>query len=85
MDKDVTKSRRELECHATDARGPLELGPGCGLLAGRQDAGVGVQRPHGQAVGRRVGRRAADAGGPLEPGRGRDLLAGRQDAGVGVI
>jgi hypothetical protein len=30
--------------------------PGRGLLAGRQDAGVGIRRQHRQAVGRRVGR-----------------------------
>lgn len=46
---------------AADARGPFELGPRRGLLAGRQGAGVGIGRQDGQAVGRRHGSSAADA------------------------
>ena len=50
---------------AADARGPLGLGHGRRVLAGRQAAGVGVQRQHGQAVGPGHGGGAADARGPL--------------------
>jgi len=34
---------------AADARGPFGLGPGRGILAGRQAGGVSIQRPDRQA------------------------------------
>jgi len=61
MDASVAKGRGEMECGATDARGPFELRQCRGLLAGRQDAGVSIALRDSQAVGRRVRRRAADA------------------------
>jgi hypothetical protein len=43
MDRNVAKSGGELECYATDAGGPFGPGPRRGLLAGWQDASVGVR------------------------------------------
>jgi hypothetical protein len=55
------------------------------LLAGQQVAGVGFERLHGQAVGRRLGSGPADTRGQFEFGHGHGLLAERQAAGVGFV
>jgi len=61
MDTKVAKGRGEMECGAADARGPFGPCHRCGLLARRQDAGVGIAGQDGQVVGRQIGRLAADA------------------------
>ncbi|KAF1810016.1 hypothetical protein P152DRAFT_451401 [Eremomyces bilateralis CBS 781.70] len=55
MDTKVAKGSGEVECRAADARGPYRRGLDYGLLTGRQDTGVGLERQHSQAVGRRMG------------------------------
>jgi len=56
----------------------------CGLLTGRQAAGVGGVEQKDQAMGCRYGSSATDARGPFRLGLGRGLLAGRQAAGFSV-
>jgi len=42
MGPKAAEGRGEMGRRAADARGPFGLGHGRGLLAGRQDAGVGI-------------------------------------------
>ena len=50
-----------MELIAADTRGPYKLGHERGLLAGRQDGGVGIEGQDGPDLGRRDGRRSTDA------------------------
>ena len=84
MDAEVTKGPKELERLTADARGPFELGLGCGLLAGRQAASLGLGRLYGQAVGHQHRGGATDARGPFELGQGCGLLAEWKAAGFGL-
>jgi hypothetical protein len=90
--KDNTRQLRQaipsntgaLECSVANAGRPLELGLRCAVLAGRQQAGVGIRRQESDGVEPEHRRTAAHAGRPLELGHCCAVLAGRQQAGVGI-
>ena len=76
MDAEVAQGPRGLERAAAGTRGPFGLRHLSSILAGRQAGGVGVGRPHSQALGRRHGSGAVEARGVFELGLLSSILAG---------